>query len=76
MDDYNPHLAQLIARGFDDAYIVEDGSAICPKCSQCEALVINGLATHEAGCPNARRECRGCNAMIPVNQKWCEGCAP
>ena len=25
------------------------------RCSQCEALVINGIATHERGCPNAPR---------------------
>ncbi len=25
------------------------------SCSQCEALVINGLPTHERGCPNARK---------------------
>jgi hypothetical protein len=25
------------------------------KCDQCEALVINGVACHEAGCPNHRK---------------------
>jgi hypothetical protein len=25
------------------------------RCSQCEALCINGVACHERGCPNAKR---------------------
>jgi hypothetical protein len=26
------------------------------RCSQCEALVINGVPCHERGCPNERKE--------------------
>jgi len=29
------------------------------SCSQCEALCINGMPTHETGCPNQRREKEG-----------------
>lgn len=44
------------------------------RCSQCEALAINGVPCHETGCPNATHECRGCNARIPVRQRYCENC--
>ena len=40
--------------GFDASYKLESG-AIRIACSQCEALVINGVACHETGCPNAKR---------------------
>ena len=39
--------------GFDMSYS-KDIDSINIACSQCQALVINGLATHEHGCPNAR----------------------
>lgn len=45
------------------------------RCSQCEALVINGTPAHEHGCPNATRECKGCNARVPMNVHYCEDCA-
>jgi hypothetical protein len=45
--------------GFNESYYVRQGedSYWRPRCSQCEALVINGMACHETGCPNdpARR---------------------
>ena len=66
-------LASLHARGFDDSYIVR-GGIIKVRCSQCAALVISGIAAHETGCTNARRECSGCNAIIPIRQKYCEEC--
>ena len=44
-------------------------------CHDCEALVINGVATHERGCRNATHECAGCNEQIPWNQKYCADCA-
>lgn len=44
------------------------------RCSQCEALVINGTPTHERGCPNATHECAGCNARVPANVKYCNDC--
>lgn len=43
-------------------------------CSQCAAVVINSIPTHERGCPNATHECHGCNARIPLNQRYCENC--
>lgn len=41
-------------QGFDQSYIVR-GGMIRIKCSQCEAAVINGIGTHEHGCPNAAK---------------------
>lgn len=50
--------ARLRARGFDGSHVYAndyDGHSVYVKCSQCQALVINGTATHEGGCPNAIR---------------------
>lgn len=63
---------QRIAAGFQNSYI--KGKAVRVRCGGCEALVINGIATHERGCPNARHECRGCNELIPMNQRYCQDC--
>lgn len=63
----------LIGRGFDDTYIIR-GGMIRPKCSQCEALVINGIACHETECPNATHECHGCDATVPARVKYCADC--
>ena len=41
---------QLKQEGFDNTYASK--GVISPRCSQCEALVINGMACHETGCPN------------------------
>jgi hypothetical protein len=45
-------LASLKARGFDRSRVrpFERGASV--GCSQCEALVINGVACHETGCTN------------------------
>jgi hypothetical protein len=67
-------LDRLIAQGFDAASVVR-GGMIRPKCSQCEALVIQGVACHETGCPHETRECHGCNALIPVRQRYCGECS-
>jgi len=64
---------QFIDRGFDQTYI--RGGAVHLVCSQCEALAINGMATHEQGCPNARHKCKGCNEQVAVNQHYCADCA-
>ena len=59
-------LDSLCDRGFDNATVVDgdegadvDGADhayyVQLGCSQCEALAINGMATHETGCPNSRR---------------------
>lgn len=66
-------LARMEAEGFDCSRIERRG-VVAAACSQCETLVISGVATHERGCPNARHECRGCNNLIPVNVRYCEDC--
>ena len=45
-------LEELERQGFDKCSADEDEDTIRVRCSQCEALVINGRATHEMGCPN------------------------
>jgi hypothetical protein len=47
---------QLRDMGFDESRSVPFERAWDVKCSQCEALVINGVATHERGCPNTPRD--------------------
>ena len=61
--------------GFDRSKRTKIGGPVHVGCSQCEAMVINGHPTHETGCPNATHECRGCNAQIPMRQRYCEDCA-
>lgn len=57
-------LDTLQARGFDQSYRKERDdwgrftTAVRVRCGQCEAMVINGLACHETGCPNGRRAAR------------------
>lgn len=46
--------ASLKARGFDLTKYDRSERAYRVLCSRCEALVINGVACHERGCPNAR----------------------
>ena len=41
------------ALGFDSTTCDDEYTRI--KCSQCEVLVIQGIATHEIGCPNSRK---------------------
>jgi hypothetical protein len=45
-------------------------------CSQCQALMINSVPTHETGCPNETKECKGCYNRIPVSSiyVYCEDC--
>lgn len=59
----------LHARGFD----LSSGSIV--RCSQCAAVCVNGIPVHERGCPNEKHECRGCNALVPRNVRYCEDCA-
>ena len=48
--------ARLRAQGFDlTKYNGVNAGTYSVRCSQCETLVICGVATHETGCPNARR---------------------
>jgi len=69
---WQAQLDRLIERGFDRSRIVED--KIFVKCSQCEALVINGTSCHESGCPNAVHYCKGCDTLIPMWRKYCHDC--
>jgi hypothetical protein len=46
--------AQARRDGFDKSY--SDDGAVSIKCSQCAALVINGVPCHERGCPNIKKE--------------------
>ncbi len=72
-------IAVLQSMGFDNSYFTRKRTnypaTISPRCSQCEVLVIQGVACHETGCPNAKHECHGCNELIPVNHKYCEECS-
>ena len=44
-------------------------------CSQCAALVINGIPTHESGCPNQTYPCRGCDTLLRRGSgPYCENC--
>jgi hypothetical protein len=67
MNTVNERLAQLHDQGFDQSYACErDDSGrftktIRVKCSQCEALCINGIATHENRCPNTPRDTDDCD---------------
>lgn len=45
----------LRGQGFDETTCDGREGTIRPRCSQCEVAVINGVACHETGCPNARR---------------------
>ncbi len=47
---------RLRQQGFDESYAVPFERAWKVRCSQCEALVINGYATHETGCPNVPKD--------------------
>lgn len=50
-------LAQrLRERGFDQSEYDRSSGHTRVKCSQCQALVINGIATHERGCPNDKKD--------------------
>lgn len=51
-----PSLASRLRKaGFDLAHYDRSTGYTYPKCSCCQALVINGVATHERGCPNQPR---------------------
>ena len=46
---------QLQRAGFDRSEFDRSTRTWHVQCSQCEALVINGVACHERGCPNTPR---------------------
>ena len=65
-------LEKLIALGFDLSE--REHKRIRVRCSQCAALFLNGIPCHESGCVNEMHECRGCNAIVPRNVKYCSDC--
>lgn len=46
--------ARLRERGFDQSKYNRSTGHTSLGCSQCQALAINGTATHERGCPNSK----------------------
>lgn len=45
------HILELaLSQGFDESKVSCYGVSV--RCSQCEAMVINGVGCHEHGCPN------------------------
>ena len=44
--------SRLRKRGFDLTTYDRSTGYYSPRCSCCEALVIQGIACHERGCPN------------------------
>lgn len=61
--------------GFTVTPVFRRPNLLAVSCTQCQALVINGIATHESGCQNARHECAGCSAWVPVRVKYCPECS-
>lgn len=52
----NGTLERLLQQGFDLS-TYDDETGYCRlRCSQCEALAVNGVACHEHGCPNIVRD--------------------
>jgi hypothetical protein len=60
---------QLQALGFDDSEPVHPRGYVV-RCSQCNALCINGLPTHEHGCPNFK--CDSCGTCMILATKHTE----
>lgn len=67
-------LYTYLAMGFDATEYDRRIRRYRVRCSQCQMMAINGIPTHEAGCPNAKHECKGCNTLIPARAKYCEEC--
>ena len=68
--------------GFDGAEHIPFTKRYHISCSQCEALVINGIPTHETGCPHQSVECEGCgqdfpkrNAQRMTSGYYCQDCS-
>ena len=68
-------LTRLWELGFDDSCYDEDTDSWRVRCSQCEAMCINGVPCHESGCPNEKHECSGCGNIVLKGVKYCEECA-
>lgn len=70
----------LIDAGFDESEAARDdlgrfSRRVRVKCSQCQALVINGMACHETGCLNVVRywECFKCGYDVKQGET-CDCC--
>lgn len=69
-------LERLLAAGFDASFVEPTGKAAMVRCTQCEAMTINGQACHERCCPNEVFECLGCNAPVERRGSYCGDCMP
>jgi hypothetical protein len=58
---YFEHMRDVL--GFDESTRNKRGS-VTVRCSQCEAVAINGTACHEHGCPNRSHKCRECGDTL------------
>lgn len=67
------NLNKLKQYGFDNSKHIPFTKEYHVACSQCQALCINGIPTHETGCPNQRHECKGCNNILDYHG-YCEDC--
>jgi hypothetical protein len=47
---------RLRRQGFDETSYDRSSGHFRVRCSQCEALVINGVPCHEQGCPHQKRD--------------------
>ena len=74
----NATATRLRSQGFDNLRVVGDGPddyAVQLGCSQCSALAVNGIATHEHGCPNQLHACRECGDVAAGRKGGlCEFC--
>ena len=69
----NMNLNKLRMHGFDNSYHIPFTKEYQLRCSQCKALSINGIPTHETGCINRKYDCKGCNNIIDYHG-YCEDC--
>lgn len=67
-------IARLTAQGFT-ATPTDSGRYLRVRCSQCDALVINNVATHERGCPNRPRHQCDCADCVDARERGCQCCA-
>lgn len=68
-------IESLHRRGFDRSMEDEEEGGCFASCSQCAAVVINGVPCHEHGCPNDTHPCWECDAPVSKCYRLCESCA-
>jgi hypothetical protein len=68
------NLKKLRDLGFDESSHIPFTKNFSVKCSQCNALVLNGVPCHEIGCCNITHECKGCNTLIKF-KGYCSDCS-